>query len=74
MFLVGLSWGGIQYEWASVEVLAPIAVGVAALGAFVAQQRWKKTRGGGLLPMRIFYCRSAVAAFWCAMANGFLVS
>jgi MFS family permease len=71
-FLVGLSWGGIQYPWKSVQTIVPISVGVVAVVMFVVVQRWKAPRS--MLPMGIFYCPSALAAFYCAIVNGFLVS
>lgn len=33
-FLVGLSWGGSAYPWASAEVLCTLLIGVATLAAF----------------------------------------
>lgn len=71
-FLVGLSWGGVQYTWASAQTLAPIIIGLACVVVFVGWQIWIKPRS--LLPMSIFYCPSAIAAFYCALANGLLVS
>lgn len=71
-FLVGLSWGGVQYAWVSVQTLAPIIVGLFGVVAFVGWQMWVKPRS--LLPMSIFYCPSAIWAFYCALVNGLLVS
>jgi MFS family permease len=34
LFLIGLSWGGTTYPWASAEVLAPLIVGVALVAFF----------------------------------------
>lgn len=34
LFLVGLSWGGSMYPWASAEVLCTLLIGVATLGGF----------------------------------------
>lgn len=71
-FLVGLSWGGVQYKWVSVQTLAPILVGLTGVAAFVGWQLWISPKS--LLPMSIFYCPSALAAFFCATANGLIVS
>jgi MFS family permease len=71
-FLVGLSWGGIQHPWNSAATLAPIIVGLAALVAFSFWQRFKQSHT--LLPMSIFYNWSAIAAFYCALVNGLIVS
>jgi len=72
VFLIGLSWGGVQYAWKSAQTLAPIVVGIVGVAVFVGYQVWIKPRS--LLPMSIFYCPSAIFAFYCAIANGLLVS
>lgn len=71
-FLIGISWGGVQYQWDSVQTLAPIIVGLAGVVVFIAWQMWIKPRS--LLPVSIFYCPSAMAAFYCSLANGLVVS
>jgi MFS family permease len=71
-FLVGLSWGGIQHPWNSAATLAPIIVGLCALVVFGWWQRF--ARPHSLLPISIFYNWSAVAAFYCALVNGLIVS
>ncbi|ORY14390.1 major facilitator superfamily-domain-containing protein [Clohesyomyces aquaticus] len=70
-FLVGLSWGGVQYPWRSAQTLAPILTGLVAIVVFIFWQR--KIAPNSLLPMSIFYCRSALAAFYCAMVNGLVL-
>ncbi|ETN45033.1 uncharacterized protein HMPREF1541_09909 [Cyphellophora europaea CBS 101466] len=37
--LVGVSWGGNQYPWASAPVLAPLVLGLLGLVAFAAHER-----------------------------------
>jgi MFS family permease len=71
-FLVGLSWGGIQHPWNSAATLAPIILGLCALVVFGRWQRF--VRPHSLLPLSIFYNWSAVAAFYCALVNGLIVS
>lgn len=34
LFLVGLSWGGSTYPWASVQVLCPLLIGIATVALF----------------------------------------
>jgi MFS family permease len=72
VFLIGLSWGGVQYAWTSVQTLAPLIVGLAGVASFVAWQLWIRPRS--LIPLSIFYCPSAIAAFYCALVNGVVVS
>lgn len=71
-FLIGLSWGGVQYAWVSAQTLAPIIAGIVCVGAFIFFQR--KVAPKSLIPVKLFWCRSAIAAFYCAMVNGFVVS
>ncbi|KAF2729587.1 MFS general substrate transporter [Polyplosphaeria fusca] len=70
-FLVGLSWGGVQYPWDSAQTLAPILVGAFGIVSFVIWLNYKRT--DTLLPLSIFYCTSALAAFYCALINGLLL-
>jgi MFS family permease len=71
-FLVGLSWGGIQHPWKSTATLAPIIAGLLALVVFAWWQCF--ARPHSLLPISIFRNWSAIAAFYCALANGLVVS
>jgi MFS family permease len=71
-FLVGLSWGGIQHPWDSAATLAPIILGLFALVVFGFWQCYLKPHS--LLPLSIFCNWSAIAAFYCAMVNGLIVS
>ena len=71
-FLVGLSFGGIQYHWTSAATLAPMIVGLTGIVSFLGWQVYKKPHS--LLPMSIFYNWSAISAFYCAMVNGLVVS
>jgi MFS family permease len=71
-FLIGLSWAGVQYAWASAQTIAPIVIGVFGIAVFITWQIWNKPKS--LLPMSIFYCPSSLFAFYCALANGLIVS
>jgi MFS family permease len=71
-FLIGLSWGGIQYAWRSAETLAPILLGVFGLTGFFGWQLYRKEHT--LLPLAIFTNWSAMAAFYSALINGVMVS
>ncbi|KAF2010030.1 MFS general substrate transporter [Aaosphaeria arxii CBS 175.79] len=69
--LIGLSWAGIQYSWTSVQTLCPVIVGFAGLVGFVVWQ--KMAASHPLLPLSLFYCPSAFAAFYCAFVNGLVI-
>jgi EmrB/QacA subfamily drug resistance transporter len=60
------SWGGTQYAWDSPTILALGAVAVAALVAFVAQER---RAVDPVLPLSLFAARP----FWSAGLSGLLV-
>ncbi|KAE9362755.1 MFS general substrate transporter [Stipitochalara longipes BDJ] len=69
-FLIGVSWGGIQYKWTSASTLAPILVGLfGIILSCVSETRVKEP----VLRGSLFYNASAVAAYFCAFAQGFLL-
>lgn len=70
--LVGLSWAGVQYEWASVQTLVPIFVGINAVIASIAWEVFFAKEP--FLRPGLFASVSAVAAYACAFGQGFLVS
>lgn len=67
-----LNLGDVQHPWKSATALAPIVVGLAALVVFAWWQHLAKPHG--LLPMSIFNNWKAIAAFYCALINGLIVS
>ena len=71
-FLIGLSWGGVQFPWASAQTLAPLLIG--ALGTFLTIW-WEKY--GALNPflrISLFDSLSSVAIYLCAVIQGLMVS
>ncbi|KAF2818127.1 MFS general substrate transporter [Ophiobolus disseminans] len=70
-FLVGISWGGTQYPWTSAATLAPTIIRALGCVAFVVWQVHIKP--DSLLPMSLFGNASAIAAFYCALVNGFVL-
>lgn len=71
-FLLGVTWGGVQYGWASFETLLPLCLG--ALG-IVATLFWE--RYGAKYPvirLQVFCSKSAVGAFIGALIQGISVS
>lgn len=70
-FLIGVSWGGIQYKWTSASTLAPILAGIFGI---VLSCVWETRVKEPVLRGSLFYNVSAVAAYYCAFAQGFLVS
>ncbi|KAF1843499.1 MFS general substrate transporter [Cucurbitaria berberidis CBS 394.84] len=70
-FLVGLSWGGIQYPWKSAATLVPIILGFLGIVVFGGWQMYAKEHT--LLPMSVFYNWSSIAAFYSAFVNGVIL-
>ncbi|OIW27919.1 MFS general substrate transporter [Coniochaeta ligniaria NRRL 30616] len=68
-FLIGLSWAGIQYEWASVQTLAPIFVGINAVTAAIAWEIFYAKEP--FIRPRLFSSPSSLAAYACAFLQGF---
>ncbi|KFH46505.1 putative MFS-type transporter -like protein [Hapsidospora chrysogenum ATCC 11550] len=53
LFLIGLSWGGSTYPWASAEVLCPLIIGIATVAAFFVYEGYF-CRVQPLMPPRMF--------------------
>ncbi|CAG8948605.1 unnamed protein product [Penicillium salamii] len=68
VLLLGLTWGGGEYEWNSAHVIATLVVGVAISIAFVGWQ-WKGT-STPLVPMHIFKGRIVNGACLTMFING----
>ncbi|KAK4158735.1 major facilitator superfamily domain-containing protein [Cladorrhinum sp. PSN259] len=70
-FLVGMSWAGVQFSWKSVQVLVPMLVGVASVAASIVWECYG-AREPFLRPS-LFYSSSALAAYACALFQGFIL-
>ncbi|KAK3690274.1 major facilitator superfamily domain-containing protein [Podospora appendiculata] len=71
IFLVGLSWAGVQYKWKSAQVIAPLIIGAVGVMASLV---WEShgAREPFLRPS-LFYSSSAVAAYACALFQGLIL-
>jgi MFS family permease len=52
--LIALSWAGGKYTWSSYQVLVPLIVGLAALGAFVALEGNARLVPNPTMPLHLF--------------------
>jgi len=68
LFLLGLSWAGTQYPWASAAVLAPILIGLALLALFMFVE-WRLVVLP-LIPLRIFRNTTVAAAMLSTWFSG----
>lgn len=59
--LLGISWGGVQYPWASAGALTPIILGTLGIGTFVGWQMHVKPHS--LIPTTHF-CNSRPCCVW----------
>jgi hypothetical protein len=68
LVLLGLSWAGVEYSWASAAVLAPLLVGLTLLGVFILIEA--KLVALPLIPMYIFRDPTVAASMATSFANG----
>jgi hypothetical protein len=59
--ILGLTWGGTRYSWASAEVLAPLLIGVALLAVFVVYELYVPAEP--TVPFRALANRTSAAGF-----------
>ena len=71
-FLIGLTWGGVQFPWSSFQTLVPLLLGTLGIGTTFVWEIWGAKQPFLRLP--IFDSLSAVAIYFCAMMQGLLVS
>jgi hypothetical protein len=70
-FLIGISWAGIQYEWKSVQTIAPMIVGILAIIIAIFWEIYG-AREPFLRPS-LFCSTSALATYAGALFQGFIV-
>jgi hypothetical protein len=70
-FLIGVSWGGIQYSWTSWRTLVPMIIGGVGI---IASLEWE-TYGAKepFLRRSLFHNWSAIASYIGAVVQGCLV-
>jgi hypothetical protein len=70
-FLIGLTWGGIEFPWDSWHTLVPITIGVPGL---VASFYWERSIASRpFLPVQLFKKRSSFMAYICIFLQGLMV-
>jgi len=71
LLLFGLTTGGTTNPWNSVNVLAPLTIGLSGIAIFILVQ-WKISKQP-MMPLRIFSNRSANAGFLGAFIHGLVL-
>lgn len=69
-FLVGISWAGVQFSWLSYQTLTPIIVGVVGI---LTMTFWENICAEPIIRLALFNNISAIAAYYCAFAQGFIL-
>ncbi|KAJ5190250.1 uncharacterized protein N7498_009235 [Penicillium cinerascens] len=70
-FLVGLSWGGVQYSWGSYHTLVPLCLGV---GGIVATGFWEFLgTNHPFLRLSVLTDRSSLAVYAAAIVQGIMM-
>ena len=71
-FLVGLSWGGLEFAWNSYQTLVPLLLGLVVLGfSLVWEARLAKKP---FIKLYIYTNYSAISGLLAAFLQGYLVS
>lgn len=70
-FLIGVTWGGVQYDWDSAQVLVPIFLGLAGIVLTIVWEKWGTENP--FLRIWIFEDFRTTAAYLCGMLQGLIV-
>ena len=71
-FLIGLTWGGVQYPWDDFRTLLPLLVGITGIASTLAWEYWGVQEP--FLRLALFSTQSQIAIYFCAVIQGLLVS
>lgn len=71
-FLIGISWGGVQYPWKSARVLTPIIIGILGIVLCVLWEKYVAQEP--ILRPSLFCSASAIFMYICALFQGLIVS
>ncbi|KAF8211591.1 iron permease [Mycena galopus ATCC 62051] len=66
--IIGMTWGGIRYPWASAQVLAPLIIGLALLVVFAVYEAKVPTRP--TVPSDVVGNRTSLGALLMTAAHG----
>ena len=70
-FLMGLTWGGVQFPWSSFRTLVPLLIGILGIGlTFTWESRGAKQP---FIRLLIFDSFSTIAFYFGALVQGLLV-
>lgn len=70
-FLIGITWGGVQYNWDSAQVIVPIILGLAGIAFTITWEKWGTE--SPFLPIWIFEDFRTTATYLGGMLQGLIV-
>ncbi|KAH6883875.1 major facilitator superfamily transporter [Thelonectria olida] len=71
LFLISISWGGVQFEWDSAGTLAPLCLGsVGLIGTWFYERHWAENP---MLQHRLFSSASQISAYICGSLQGLVL-
>ncbi|KAH8664348.1 major facilitator superfamily transporter [Xylariales sp. PMI_506] len=71
LFLVAISWGGVQYDWNSAATLVPLCLGITGLGCvYVWEAKFAKEP---FLRPSLFTKLSSMATYFCGAVQGLVI-
>ncbi|KIM90095.1 hypothetical protein PILCRDRAFT_1464 [Piloderma croceum F 1598] len=71
-FLLGLTWGGVRYEWSSAQVITPIVLGLVGILAFMVYEA--KVPEEPTVPWRILGNRTTISGYLGTAFHGLVIS
>ncbi|RAL08024.1 putative transporter [Aspergillus homomorphus CBS 101889] len=70
-FLLGLTWGGVNYPWKSYQTILPLVLGALGLTVFGAYEHyWAKSP---IVPPQLFRNRTTVICYICVAIKGLVL-
>jgi len=71
VFLIAVSWGGVQYSWSSPGTIVPLCLGVVGLTwTFIYEARWCRRP---FLRRSLFLNISSIVTYICGTIQGLIV-
>ncbi|KAF8502520.1 iron permease [Gautieria morchelliformis] len=70
--LLGLTWGGIQFGWATAQVLVPLIVGLFGIVVWIIYEALVPNEP--ILPLRLFNNRTTISGYVGTAIHGLVVS
>lgn len=71
IFLMAVTWGGVDHEWASAATLVPLLLGIAGTAVSVIWEKFGAAEP--FIRLDIFSNKSALAGYFCAITQGLVV-